>query len=392
MQEKIKTKTQLLDELAALREKNITLKKKVKRHQRMETEYVRRASELEEARNLLDSVIDNVPIVLFMKDAKDLRIVRWNKATEEFHGVKFDIVGKTDYDLFPKDQADFFTAKDREVIQEGKMVEISEEAIQTLSNKIRFLHTKKVPIFGSDGKPKYLLGIAEDITEQRIAERTLRDSEERYRAIFEQAADSIVLINPKNGRFVDFNDRAHLILGYNREEFIKLRITDVEAVESREEVSDHIQKIINQGSDKFETKHRTKSGEIIDVSVNSKVISIGDKIYFQSIWRDITERKKVETQLQVYQKQLQSLSSKLLLAEEQERRRLAMVLHDRISHSLAFAKIKLGILRDSVHSKELITIIDELRERFEILIQDTRSLTFEISPPILYELGLEKAI
>jgi signal transduction histidine kinase len=79
------------------------------------------------------------------------------------------LIGKSDYDFFPKEQADFFTSVDRRVLQSGTLLEIPEEVIQTRQG-VRFLHTKKIPIWNSHGRPVYLLGISEDITERKRSE------------------------------------------------------------------------------------------------------------------------------------------------------------------------------------------------------------------------------
>jgi PAS domain S-box-containing protein len=133
-----------------------------------------RAAELEETTTFLDSVIENLPTMLFVKEATDLRFVRWNKAGEELIGYpRAALIGKNDYDFFPKEEADFFTGKDREVLAGGKLVDIPEEPIATAHQGIRYLHTRKIPIYGPDGKPRYLLGISEDITERKQAEELL---------------------------------------------------------------------------------------------------------------------------------------------------------------------------------------------------------------------------
>ena len=143
-----------------------------------------RAIELEESRSFLNSIIDNIPTMLFVKEAENLRFVQWNKAGEEVMGLEQkDLIGKNDYDLVPKEHADFFTAKDREVLAEGKMLDIPEEPIQTITG-MRLLHTRKVPVFGADGKPKYLLGISEDITEQKQAEEALQASLARTESLY----------------------------------------------------------------------------------------------------------------------------------------------------------------------------------------------------------------
>jgi PAS domain S-box-containing protein len=126
----------------------------------------------------------------------------------------------------------------------------------------------------------------------------LRDSEERYRALFEQAAESILLIDPATGALVEFNEMAHRDLGYTREEFAKLRIPDFEEKESAEEVRRHAARVMQAGRDLFETRQRTKSGEVRDVEVRCRVVSVGGRRLLQSVYHDITERKRMERAMQ----------------------------------------------------------------------------------------------
>ena len=133
----------------------------------------RRRSEREllEANRFLDSIVENIPDMVFVKEAKELRFVRLNKAGEELLGRgRRDMLGKNDHDLFPKEEADFFNAKDREVLAGGRLLDIPVEPLQGAGG-IRLVHTKKIPLLGPAGEPRYLLGIAEDITERKQAER-----------------------------------------------------------------------------------------------------------------------------------------------------------------------------------------------------------------------------
>jgi PAS domain S-box-containing protein len=131
-------------------------------------------TELRRSETFLDSVVDNIPAMVFVKDAADLRFVRFNRAGEELIGLaRTDLIGKSDYDLFPADEADFFTAKDREVLASGQMIDVAEEPIDTPHGR-RILHTKKIPVIDEAGKPAYLLGISEDITERKQADDEVR--------------------------------------------------------------------------------------------------------------------------------------------------------------------------------------------------------------------------
>ena len=131
--------------------------------------------ELKESHAFLDSIVENIPNMIFVKDAADLRFVRFNRAGEELLGFpREQLIGKGDYDFFPRAEADQFTAKDREVLAAGKLVDIEAEEIATRTKGVRILHTRKLPVFDTAGRPRYLLGISEDITEKRRAQEAIR--------------------------------------------------------------------------------------------------------------------------------------------------------------------------------------------------------------------------
>jgi PAS domain S-box-containing protein len=135
--------------------------------------------ELRRAEAFLSSVVENIPNMVFVKSADDLRFVRFNRAGEELLGYsRSELLGMNDYDLFPAEEAEFFTSKDREVLRSGRLVDIAEERIQTRERGERFLHTRKIPILDADGHPVYLLGISEDITDRRMADAQIREAKE----------------------------------------------------------------------------------------------------------------------------------------------------------------------------------------------------------------------
>jgi len=140
----------------------------------LETSVAERTRELSATSLFLDSMIENIPNMIFVKDAKDLRFIRLNRAGEELLGFSRDeLIGKNDFDFFPVDQAELFIAADRATLRNRRLVDIPEETIQTRKKGARTLHTKKIPILDAAGEPSFLLGISEDITEARIAQEAL---------------------------------------------------------------------------------------------------------------------------------------------------------------------------------------------------------------------------
>src|SRR4030042_3514470 len=135
-----------------------------------------------------------------------------------------------------------------------------------------------------------------NITSDKI-EPAGNKTESYYHSIFEQSPDGMLIIDTK-GKIIEFNEAACRHLGYSREEFSKLSISDIDSDQTPEEIQESIERILRDGRAEFEVRHRTKSGEVRDVRVITQVITLSGRTVFNCIWKDITDRRVAAEALQ----------------------------------------------------------------------------------------------
>ncbi|MBS0451398.1 MAG: response regulator [Proteobacteria bacterium] len=166
----------------------------------LEARVHQRTAELETANAFLSSVIHHIPYHVLVKNADDLTIVRVNRAFEALNGrTQEEVLGKTVHDFVSsKDEADFFTAKDREALALGREVDIPEETLHARDGTVRVLHAKKLPIFDETGRARYVLTLSEDVTEKRKKEREI----ERLNAALAQRSEEVEAANRAKGTFL----------------------------------------------------------------------------------------------------------------------------------------------------------------------------------------------
>ena len=217
----------------------------------------------------------------------------------------------------------------------------------------------------------------------------------RLSSAVKSSVDSIVIMDVE-GKIIDVNEAAlKMYRTDDKRDLIGQHVLALIAPEHRENGLAGIEFVLEKGYDKsrdYEIIARDGSRIPVELSATVMKDADGKPIGIVIIARDITRRKQAEEKLHAYQERLRSLASQLSLAEERERRRITTVLHDRIGQTLAACKIRLGTLRASASSTGLAEPLDEIHKLVEEIIRDTRSLTFEVSSPILYELGLEAAV
>jgi PAS domain S-box-containing protein len=234
-----------------------------------------------------------------------------------------------------------------------------------------------------------------EIAERGRVEKDLMESESRFRTIIREAALGIALID-KQGRVMEGNPALLAMLGYAAEELRGMEFARINHPENVQSGWKNFHELLSGKLDvcRMETRYIRKEGCSAWGRLSITLVrEAGGKPQFAiALFEDITERRESEEKIRTYQKQLQSLASELSLTEERERRRLAMVLHDHIAQFLMLAKGKFEQIQESKIYRGLAKPMEEIRRLIEESIRYTRSLVFELSPPILYDLGFEPAM
>lgn len=372
-------------------------------------------------RQFLDATLENLPTTLFVKEARTLRYVAWNRAAEELMGIsREEIIGRTDYDLFSKEEADYFTCSDRELLSRGESMDVLDEAVHTRHQGVRLMFVRKAPF--RMGKALYLLGLCEDVTERRQAEEALKqahaeleervkqrtqalrheiearkkseqallESEEKYRSIFEQAPVGIAHMG-EDGKLNKINQQFCDIVGYSAEELSHLTYLDITHPDDLEKSLDLVRQVNGREviSTSREKRYIRKDGSEVWVQVTRSAILDADNEfkYYLGIIEDITQRKQAEAALR-------ELAGYLEAAREDERTRIAREIHDELGGALTAVKFELSVPTHygdadqngiSQRNRETLKLVDNA-------IVALRRIMTDLRPSVLDDLGLWSAL
>ncbi len=331
----------------------------------------------------LNSVVENIPNMIFVKEAKELKFVRFNKAGEELIGyAREDMIGKNDFDFFPKKEADFFTSKDREVLKQKKLANIPQERIQTRNKGERILHTQKIPLYDQNGKPEYLLGISEDITEKKRAEELIKENQQKLIEAQEIAHVGSWEVDLKTEE-ITLSREACRLFGIekekkiSREEFRKLIHPD-----DRESIAELVESSL-ENKKPFETELKVvwQDGSIHYLLARGRPIVKNDKVVkLMGTGLDITESKLAAIKIM----------KALVTGQDIERRRIADDLHDSLGQKLSAIKLTC----ENIHSKEKIdrSELKRLSGQLNEAIEEIRNISYNLIPATLNEFGLKSTL
>ncbi|MCP4704864.1 MAG: PAS domain S-box protein, partial [candidate division Zixibacteria bacterium] len=277
-------------------------------NQRDITQRKRIEEKLRESENKFRSITENAMDFIFIKD-KNRRYTFVNQALQNLLGLPVDeILGKTPDEVFGDEQGKIVNAIDDRTFA-GETVNVTKEL--EIGDKKLFFNTIQTPLSKKDGEVTSIMAIVRDVTKQFSAEAKILESENKFRAIFENAGEAMWIVDLKNASIIDSNDMANDSLGYTREEFKKLKISDIDTNETEEETKKHVAEIAKAGFANFESIYKKKNGELRDVIVTGTIITIGNKKYGLSISRDITDLKLAQKEIVESNKRFKDLAELL---------------------------------------------------------------------------------
>jgi PAS domain S-box-containing protein len=381
---------------------------------------------LRESEELFRRTFDEAPIGAAIIST-DFRFKRVNSALCSITGYSQEELESLSFmDItHPEDRADNLKMAQKLASGELRDYQVEKRYIQK-EGKIVWVRASIEVMRDEAGEPIYYLPMTEDITEKKKVEIKLRESEEKYRLLI-QNLPGVVYKGQRDWSVEFFDEKAERFTGYKVEEFCsgRKKWSDLIPEEDfdrakeplvralrtdrsfRKKWSDLIpEEDFDRAKEPFvralrtdrsfvrEYRIRCKDGKICWVQDRGTIVcdEKGEILSVNGVFFDITERKKLDEQLLEHQRKVRSMTSELALTEERQRRDLAQDLHDSIGQTLALSKLRVDSMRYGEVSSKISPELEALSRNLEDAIEQTQSLIFRLSPPVLYQVGLSEAL
>ncbi|MEN6625917.1 MAG: PAS domain S-box protein [Candidatus Sumerlaeia bacterium] len=359
-----------------------------------------------ESQAYLQAIMDGSPDPIFIKDRRS-RFLLVNPAFLTTTGKgRQEIIDHDAYEVFGvKEIADALVADDRMVMETGRSHTL-EERVMTQAGLRTYLTTKS-PFRNGDGQIIGVIGIAHDISDRLRADDALRESEEKYRRLVETANEGILQVD-LGLRTIYVNARMAQMLGYAADEMIGRNYSDFTDPAERENNDRRFENRRKGIAEIYECRMLRKDGSKFWALVSASPLHDRDGNWLGSLgmFTDIHKRKQMERALRAFNEtleqrvaartaetrrladQLRALASELSQAEQRERRRLATILHDHIQQLLVAARLQLEWLGHEPEPARIKAATQGIDAILKEAIAASRSLTIDLSPPVLHQAGL----
>lgn len=359
------------------------------------TDNVRANEELQDSKNQFQSLVENISGVYWVSDLLQMQTLYitpsyetiWGRKCEDLYENTLDFI-KSVHPYDYQDVLDFYKR-----LYEIRNASITFRIIRP-DGAIRWIESRVNVQENSKGE-KYSYGYAEDITERKTADEAIRQSEQKYKLMFEKNPMPMWMASALDMKFISANEAAIEFYGYSNEEFLKMSTNDLMAQTSQSD-PDAISRIRSSSKNSMThvVSHRKKNGDVVQVEIKEHKIEYKGKPAFLILANDVTEKLIAEQMMKQSNLELRELSSHLETIREEERTTISREIHDELGQQLTGLKMDASWLSRKIPQHE--TILQEKITTMISLIEDTvksvRRISSDLRPGILDDLGLIDAL
>lgn len=341
-----------------------------------------RTAELDQSEKRNKAIINALPDLVLIID-KENRFSDFSKPKEMQTYIPPELfIGKKVNEVLPADLAE------KTIINKLKAITTGDVATYSYQLKVGNEDRDYEARYVTHGKEDVLV-LIRDITEMKRAELMLKESEEKYRTLVEQASDGIFIADFK-GRFIVVNPAGYKLSQYSEEELRTHTIYDFVFSEDLKEMPFQMDELAAGKTATSERRMRRKDGSVIDVEITARIIA---QDRFLAFIRDITERKKVQQELLKSREELRQLSNHLENIREEERMHIAREIHDELGQHLTVIKMDISRLGKKIAGNEVLEKeVQEILEMINTIVATVRKISSELRPSMLDDLGLVAAL
>ena len=265
------------------------------------SERLRAAAALQRSRRILELFVEHAPAAIAMFD-RDMRYIAVSRRYKTDYGLPDeDLVGRSHYDVFPE-----MTGRHREIHRRclaGETMREEESRFPRADGTVDWVRWEIRPWREDGGGVGGIIFFSEVITEQTLAAEKIRESEQKFRDMFDKHAAVKLLIDPETSDIVEANAAAAAYYGWTVEQLRSMSVADINPM-AREDLTEAIDQVMDGDNTRFEVQHRLADGTIRDVVVNTSIIEVQGRKLMHSIIHDVTARKKAEREREELREQL----------------------------------------------------------------------------------------
>ena len=347
---------------------------------------------VEHEKNLSDAIINSLPGSFYLYN-KEGKFLRWNKNFEIVSGYTTEEVQKMHpLDFFADDEKELLTQRIGEVFTTG-MSDVEANLLTKSGEKIPYYFNGCISIFEGE---ECLIGMGIDITKRKKAEQGIRESEEKYRYLFNNNPALIFIWCLEDLNIMEVNQTALDEYGYTRDEILNLKVLDLRPLDDHQKIKDFATNMLANDIPQVRGtwRHKKKNGELMMMDITSHRITYNNRKAILSIAENVTQKLLIEAQLKKSYEDIRMLNTHLQTIREEERADIAREIHDELGQQLTALKMDVSFVnkRLQTDNAEVHERVDGMLSLIDQTVKIVRRIASDLRPGIIDDLGLIAAL